>query len=144
MIRGRKSGANPNPLTLCNYPTPSLGGGSPWRANCDVGHQRNGSVRWIAKKALPLTRSVVCYRLECYFCYPSTSSLNDTTTTTTAVWITSPPFHYQHQSYQQISATMNAEGPPEFLLEAFADPNTVRDVVRGRLPLFIPVCPSIL
>ncbi|KAK4661845.1 uncharacterized protein QC763_708090 [Podospora pseudopauciseta] len=28
---------------------------------------------------------------------------------------------------------MNAEGPPEFLLEAFADPNTVRDVVRGIL-----------
>ncbi|KAK4175976.1 hypothetical protein QBC36DRAFT_16107 [Triangularia setosa] len=40
---------------------------------------------------------------------------------------------------------MNVEGPPEFLLDAFADPNTVREVVRGILHtiFFMRFFPSI-
>jgi hypothetical protein len=30
--------------------------------------------------------------------------------------------------------TMDRRGAPEFILEAFADPNSVRDVVKGEFP----------
>ncbi len=42
---------------------------------------------------------------------------------------------------------MDQRGAPEFILEAFADPNSVRDIVRGasqprNQPGFVARCPS--
>ncbi len=41
---------------------------------------------------------------------------------------------------------MDQRGAPEFILEAFADPNSVRDVVRGELetPDLIPLLPPLI
>lgn len=67
-----------------------------------------------------------------------------------------PSAHFKHRSHaaQRESSssrkrlTMDQRGALEFTLEAFADPNSVRDVVRGKLArpsearALLPLCPS--